>query len=191
MTTMGISVGIVGVGQFGQHFVQLFRDHPDVSRVAICDLNPDRLAACARKFGITETYSSLDEICRSDLDVLAIFTQHWLHAQHAIQAMEAGKHVLSAVPPAYGRTPEEALEWCDKLVGTVKRTGQIYMLAETTYYRPETMFCRKKAAEGAFGQFVYAEGEYFHDMSHGLYEVLRNRWGAEFGPEQTGDPTMF
>ena len=46
---MGISVGIVGVGQFGQHFVQLFRDHPDVNRVAICDLNPDRMAACARK----------------------------------------------------------------------------------------------------------------------------------------------
>ena len=68
---MGISVGIVGVGQFGQHFVQLFRDHPDVNRVAICDLNPDRLAACARKFGINETYSSLDEICRSDLDALA------------------------------------------------------------------------------------------------------------------------
>jgi hypothetical protein len=65
------------------------------------------------------------------------------------------------------------------------------MLAETTYYRPETMFCRKKAAEGAFGQFVYAEGEYFHDMSHGLYEVLRNRWGAEFGPDKTGDPPMF
>jgi predicted dehydrogenase len=191
MTTMGISVGIVGVGQFGQHFVQLFRDHPDVSRVAICDLNPDRLAACARKFGVTKTYSSLDEICRSDLDALAIFTQHWLHAQHAIQAMEAGKHVLSAVPPAYGRTPEEALEWCDKLVETVKRTRQIYMLAETTYYRPETMFCRKKAAKGAFGQFVYAEGEYFHDMSHGLYEVLRNRWGAEFGPDKTGDPPMF
>jgi hypothetical protein len=52
---MGISVGIVGVGQFGQHFVQLFRDHPDVSRVAICDLNPDRWLLAPGKFGVTET----------------------------------------------------------------------------------------------------------------------------------------
>jgi len=44
----------------------------------------------------------------------------------------------------------------------VKRTGQLYMLGETTFFRPETMYCRQKAAEGAFGEFTYAECEYFH-----------------------------
>lgn len=188
---MSIGVGIVGVGMFGRHFIQLFRDHPDVHQVALCDLRADRLEECAKQFGIMEIYNSLDEICKSDLDALAIFTQHWMHAPQAIQAMEAGKHVFSAVPPAYGRTPEEALEWCDRLVETVKRTGQIYMLGETTFYRRETIFCRQKAAEGAFGQFVYGEGEYFHDMSHGLYEVFRNRWGEQFGRDKMGEPPMF
>ena len=72
---MSISVGIVGVGQFGRHFIRLFRDHPDVHRVALCDLNADRLAECAQEFGIAETYASLDEICRSDLDALALEIQ--------------------------------------------------------------------------------------------------------------------
>ncbi len=45
---------------------------------------------------------------------------------------------------------------------TVKRTGQLYMFGETTFFRPETMYCRQKAAEGAFGEFTYAECEYFH-----------------------------
>jgi predicted dehydrogenase len=188
---MSISVGIVGVGQFGRHFIRLFRDHPDVHRIALCDLNAERLAHAAREFGITETYSSLDEICRSDLDALAIITQHWLHAEQAIQAMESGKHVYSAVPPAYARELEQTLELCDRLVETVRRTGQIYMLGETTFFRPETIFCRQKAREGAFGRFVYAEGEYFHDISHGLYEVLRNRWGDQFGRDKTGDPPMY
>ena len=188
---MSISVGIVGVGQFGRHFIRLFRDHPDVHRIALCDLNAERLAHAAREFGITETYSSLDEICRSNLDALAIITQHWLHAEQAIQAMESGKHVYSAVPPAYAREPEQTLELCDRLVETVRRTGQIYMLGETTFFRPETIFCRQKAREGAFGHFVYAEGEYFHDISHGLFEVLRNRWGDQFGRDKTGDPPMY
>jgi predicted dehydrogenase len=188
---MSISVGIVGVGQFGRHFIRLFRDHPDVHRIALCDLNAERLAHAAREFGVTETYSSLDEICRSDLDALAIITQHWLHAEQAIQAMESGKHVYSAVPPAYAREPEQTLELCDRLVETVRRTGQLYMLGETTFFRPETIFCRQKAREGAFGHFVYAEGEYFHDISHGLFEVLRNRWGDQFGRDKTGDPPMY
>ena len=188
---MSISVGIVGVGQFGRHFIRLFRDHPDVHRIALCDLNAERLAHAAGEFGVTETYSSLDDICRSDLDALAIITQHWLHAEQAIQAMESGKHVYSAVPPAYAREPEQTLELCDRLVETVRRTGQLYMLGETTFFRPETIFCRQKAQEGAFGRFVYAEGEYFHDISHGLYEVLRNRWGDQFGRDKTGDPPMY
>jgi hypothetical protein len=61
-----------------------------------------------------------------------------------------------------------------------------YMLGETTYYRPEAMYCRRKAAEGAFGKFVFAEGEYFHDVdlpSCNLRDVQRHRTGSKSGRE--------
>jgi hypothetical protein len=59
------------------------------------------------------------------------------------------------------------------------------MLGETTYYRPQAMFCRRKAAEGAFGDFVYAEGEYFHDVdAHcNLRLVGKNRTSSKTGKE--------
>ena len=60
------------------------------------------------------------------------------------------------------------------------------MLGETTYYRPETMYCRRRAAEGAFGDFVYAEGEYFHpyDWSRAdLRTVKQNRLASAAGRE--------
>jgi predicted dehydrogenase len=72
----------------------------------------------------------------------------------------------------------------------VKRTGQLYMMGETTFFRPETMFCRQKAADGAFGHFVYGEGEYFHDMDHGLYDVARNRWGDQWSDDKRGGVPM-
>jgi predicted dehydrogenase len=187
---MGISVGMVGLGMFGKHFVKLFRDHPDVDRVALCDLREDRVAACAKEFGIAETYANLDDLCASDLDAVAIITQPWLHAPQAIQAMEAGKHVYSAVPVMCLPNGEEMLEWCDRLIETVRRTGQLYMMGETTFFRAETMYCRKRASEGAFGHFVYGEGEYLHDMDHGLYDVARNRWGELWSDDKRGGVPM-
>ena len=71
---MGISVGIVGVGSFGPQFIKLFKVHPNVDRLALCDLKPDRLSHCSKEYQVSETYSSLDDICKSDLDALAIFS---------------------------------------------------------------------------------------------------------------------
>ena len=73
--TRKLSVGIIGLGQFGVHFVELYQRHPNVGRLALCDIVPERVAACAKRFGVSETYDSLDAICNSDVDALAIITQ--------------------------------------------------------------------------------------------------------------------
>ena len=165
---MGISLGLVGLGAFGSEFAPLFKSHPLVDRIALCDREPERVARFARepsfqsKFKPADAFSSLDDICRAKLDAIVLITQPWLHAPQAIQVMESGKHVYSAVPIISIPDAQEILDWCDKVVRTSSRTGMHYMLGETTYYRPQTMYCRRKAAEGAFGDMVYAEGEYFH-----------------------------
>jgi len=187
---MGISLGIVGIGSFGRAFVSLFRDHPLVDRIALCDVQADRLSAAAKEFRIAETYASLDEICKSDIQALAIITQPWLHAPQAVQAMRAGKHVYSAVPPIMLPDGDEMLDWCDKIIETCTQTGMKYMLGETSYYRPQAMYCRRRAAEGAFGEFVLAEGEYLHDLDHGLREVAMNRWGKDWDTSKSGHIPM-
>ena len=58
-----------------------------------------------------------------------------------------------------------------------------YMLGETTYYRPQTMYCRRRAAAGDFGQFTFAEGQYLHDVGEpgrGLYSVQEHRLASAF-----------
>jgi predicted dehydrogenase len=189
---MGISIGIVGLGAFGSEFVELFAGHPAVDRVGLCDREPDRVARFAKmdylkaKFRDADAYSSLDDICKSDLDALAIITQPWLHAPQAVQAMEAGKHVYSAVPLVWLPDADEIVGWCDRLVEACRRTGMSYMLGETTYYHPGAMYCRRQAAKGAFGDFVYAEGEYFHDVDNphsNLREVWRARHSSQAGRE--------
>ncbi|MGI6367691.1 MAG: Gfo/Idh/MocA family protein [Anaerolineae bacterium] len=186
---MGISVGLVGLGQFGRQFVQLYGQHPEVDCLALCDVDPLRLATAAREHGITECYASLDALCRSDIDAVVLITQPWLHWEQAMQALEAGKHVYSAVPAVYGNEGDVLLERCDQLVQAVRRSGTVYMLGETTLYRRETEYCRQRALAGGFGALTYGECEYWHDMnspSANLYEVYRNRWGANWGPDKRG-----
>jgi len=187
---MGISLGLVGLGSFGSAFASLFKSHPLVDRIALCDREPERIAKFASdpffkdKFKPVDVYETFDDICKADLDALVIITQPWLHAPQCIQAMKSGKDVYSAVPIISIPDGDEILDWCDKLVETSNRTGKHYMLGETTYYHPEAMFCRRMAAEGKFGKFVYAEGEYFHDaLRCGLCKVRKQRTSSKSGKE--------
>ena len=187
---MGISIGMVGLGSFGSVFVPLFSRHPLVSRVALCDREPERIAKFANspylqgKFNPSDAYESIEDICKSDIDALVIITQPWLHAPQCIMGMESGKDVYSAVPIISIPDGDETLDWCDKLIETSKRTGKHYMLGETTYYRPQAMFCRKKAENNEFGHFLYAEGEYFHDRDTGaLRRVANLRHNSKSGRE--------
>lgn len=171
---MAIHVGICGVGAFAECFIPLFKHHPEVAKVVLCDLDADKLAAKCAKFDIPDRCGSLDELCAMDVDAIAIFTQHHLHGPQAVQALKAGKHVYSAVPPAI------SLEEIAELVRAVEETGKVYMLGETSYYYPCAIYCRERFRKGDFGHVVYAEAEYYHDYSHGLYDVLKWRHGKDW-----------
>jgi len=192
---MGISIGVVGCGRFAPGFVRFFRDHPLVDRVALCDVVPERVKENLERAGLTEGYTSLDDICATDLDAVAIMTQPWLHAPQAIQVMESGKHAWSAVPLISLPDGDEMLDWCDKVVETSRRTGKHYFLAETACYHPGTMFCRRKAAEGAFGGFIHAEGKYAHDYDipghSNLRTVAMHRWGKDWDMSKSGWTPMY
>ncbi len=177
-------IGVIGAGSFARSFTPLFQAHPLVSGVSLTERLPDRLAAEAAHAGVTEVYTSFDDLLASDCDAVAIFTQRDTHAPFAIRALRAGKHVYSAVP--VGVTVEEIVE----LEATVRATGLIYMLGETSYYYPSTIFCRDLWRRGLFGRFVYGEGEYMHDMGHGFYEAYQYSGGPEW-KRAAGVPPML
>ena len=179
-----IKIGIVGTS-FGAEFISLFRAHPNVRAVCIADLMPERLQYAQDMHGALETFSSLDEMLKGDVDAVCIFTARWSHAKLAMQALRAGKHVYSAVPMAI------TLEEISALIETVKTTGQMYMLGETSYYFPVALFCREKFGRGEFGHFVFGEAEYLHDMSHGFNEVFMWAHGDDWKQYASFPPMLY
>ena len=50
--------------------------------------------------------------------------------------------------------------------GKEQRNKRTYMMGETCIYYPCSMYCRQENKKGTFGNFVYSESLYFHDLSH-------------------------
>ena len=124
-----IKVGVVGLGSFGNDFMALFVGHPDIGEVVLCDRIEDRIAATKAAHGLTRSYTDYDEMLKQkDIDCVAIFTQRHLHAPMVLKALEAGKHVYSAVPIAC------SIEEIRQIIEKVKETRLVYMMGETCYY---------------------------------------------------------
>lgn len=170
---MGISVSIIGVGLFAEDFLQVFAAHPDIREVAVFDRDVERAHRVGAEYGADRVFTSEAELLESPIDAVAIFTPRWTHADLAVQHLEAGRHVLSAVP--MGVTVEEV----QRIVTAAEESGKRYMMAETSYYYPAVVYCRQRFARGDFGSFVYGEGQYHHDMDTfqwGYRRALGDMW---------------
>jgi len=181
---VSLKIGILGAGQFAPCFIPLFQAHPLVDEVYLAEIVPERLNRTAEAFGIKQTFSSLEELCRSDVDAIAIYTQRHLHGEHTLQALRAGKHVYCAVPMA------QSLEEMSAIIDEVNKSRLIYMTGETSYYYPSTIYCRERYNKGDFGSFVYGEAQYIHDMAHGFYDAYQYSGGDQW-KRVAGIPPMY
>lgn len=157
-TDRKIRMGIIGYGvcRFGSAFS--FQNHPNVDIIAVSDLFPDRCAGLSKDCRCEKTYPSLEELLKDDsVEAVFLATDARGHADHAIKALKAGKHVAVAVPAVLG-----SLEDADRLFETVKQTGLTYMMFETSAYRDDAYAARIIYQAGGFGKMVYSEGEYYH-----------------------------
>jgi predicted dehydrogenase len=169
-----VKIGVLGAGSFAGAFIPLFQAHPLVADVYVAEIMPERLSRVADRFQIATTYTNMDDLLGSDCDAIAVFSQRWLHAPQAIAALRAGKHVYSCVPAGI------SVEELQQLVQTVEETGLTYMMGETSYYIPATVYCRQRFRAGDMGRFVYAEAGYYHDMEHGFYPPYQGSNGPEW-----------
>ena len=179
-----VRFGIIGMGTRGTGLMQNLLAVRNTAVTAVCDLVPEKVAgaidivATARKTkpaGYTngpKDYKNL--LGRGDVDAVLIVTGNEDHAYMAMDAMRAGKHVLSEVPSA------TTIDECWQLVRTAEETGCRYMLAENyTYFRTNKVVLRM-VGEGLFGETTYAECGYIHDTrSLQFTEDGKPNWRSE------------
>ena len=183
---MTFSLGVVGAGQFAGQFATLFRHHPGISAVYATDLLSARAEDLVAESDLAGTFASFDEMIASpDIDAVAIFTQRWTHGPLVLRALRAGKHVYSAVPMAISEAEIR------DIIQAVRETGLVYMIGETSFYNPATVYARQRVADGGFGRLFYAEGDYVHDMDLGFYEAYRYSGGDDWRATASFPPMLY
>ena len=170
-----IRMGIVG-GRFGASFY--FHEHPNCIVEAVSDLRTDRREHLMKVYQCGKSYQSLERLLQdSQVDAVFLATPAPDHARHVLATLDAGKHVLCAVPAAL------TLEECDQLRNAVERTGLTYMMAETSTYQQSTISVKKFYQDGAFGQIFSAAAEYNHPGLEVLFfEDGKATWRHGFPP---------
>jgi len=183
---MSFTLGIVGIGQFGSHFAELFAAHPEIDALYAVDAVPERIDAVeARGVTFDRRFDTYEDLLASDVDAVAIFTQRWTHGEHALAALRAGKHVYSAVPMAIH---EDEIR---QITEEVQRTGLVYMMGETSQYNAAVVLARRIHRTGAFGEVFYAEGDYVHDMDLGFYDAYKYSGGDAWKSTASYPPMLY
>ncbi|QJR20005.1 Predicted dehydrogenase [Pelagibacterium halotolerans] len=112
------------------------------------------------RFGFEVSSSDWKSVIeRDDVDVVDIVTPNDSHAEIAIAAAKAGKHIICEKPLA--RTGEEARPMLD----AVREAGVIHMVAFNYRRTPAVALARKFIDEGRIGDIVNFRGTYLQDWS--------------------------
>lgn len=108
MLSEPIKVGVIGVGRFGENHVRAYKESPFSQLVAVADLDDNRTRIVAEKYGITKHYSDYRSLLdHPEIQAVSIATPAPSHADLAITAAKAGKHILLEKPIAMSLSEAE------------------------------------------------------------------------------------
>ena len=155
-----IGIGIVGTGFMGQAHAMAFQSAPlifgtelGVRLAAIADINHAAAQATAARFGFAKALGSWAELVADpSVDLVAITTPNALHADIAIAAFEAGKHVYCEKPLSADLKSAEAMVAAAKASKGKSLVGYNYLRS------PAIAYAKKLIADGAIGHVTYFHG---------------------------------
>jgi predicted dehydrogenase len=129
-------------------------------RKTIVDVSDSIAAEAAQRFGFEKSTSDWRSVVEDpEIDIIDIATPNHLHAEIAIAAAAAGKHIISEKPLA--RSGDEAKTMYD----AVKNAGIVHMVAFNYRRTPAVALAKKYIDEGAIGDILNFRGTYLQDWS--------------------------
>lgn len=141
-----MKVAVIGCGFFAQNQLHAWRDIKGVELVAVCDLDPARLAETAKTFGVARSFTNaVDLFAAGGFDVVDIATTVGSHRALVQMAAQAGVHVICQKPFA------ENLADARAMVASVKAAGKILMVHENFRWQSPIRATIKDLRDGVIG----------------------------------------
>ncbi|MGH2369429.1 MAG: Gfo/Idh/MocA family protein, partial [Chloroflexota bacterium] len=152
-----VRIAIVGCGAISRAHLRAIREAqpgPGVrlEMVGVFDQNGARAAERAQQFGIERVYGSWPEVLDDErAEVVAILLPHDLHCRFAMEALEAGHHVVTEKPMA------TSLAECDQMMAAAQRAGKQLRPVHNRVYDPASDAAKQFVESGAIGEVFLAQ----------------------------------
>ena len=174
-----INVAIIGVGAIAPTHIEAFLSFSDRCRiVALCDIYPEKAEAGAKRFGLdVDIYDDHTKMLdREDIDLVAVCTPPYTHAEISINFLNAGKHVICEKPMA------ASLEECDAMNEAAEKSGKILSIISQNRFSNPMMKLKQVLETGIIGKIAHAQVDSFWWRGYSYYDLWwRGTWEKEGG----------
>jgi UDP-N-acetyl-2-amino-2-deoxyglucuronate dehydrogenase len=144
-----LTVGIIGCGEItDRRRAAEFEAASGVRIGAVMDIREDVAADIAERFAVPYTTDQAELLARPDIDLVYIATPHHLHAEQAVAAAEAGKHVFVEKPIAVSASE------ADTVIDACERAGVKLCVCEPYRYQATYQKAKELIDAGHLGEVV-------------------------------------
>jgi len=146
-STQPLRIAILGCANIAKQFSRDVQPSAAVTIVAVASRDADKAAAFAAAQGIARHHASYEALLADpEVDAVYIPLPNSLHAEWAIKAAEAGKHVLCEKPLALGRAEAQAM------FDAARRNRVMLLEAYPWWFQPQTGDMLALLQQGAIGE---------------------------------------
>lgn len=150
-----IKVGVIGTGGISGVHLGGYSRNPNVEIYALCDINEKNLARRAEEYKVSRTFTDYREmLALKELDAVSVCTWNSAHAECAIAALRAGKHVLCEKPMALNTVQAQEMEQA------AKESGKLLMIGFVRRFGNDCAVLKDFIDSGSFGEIYYAKAQY-------------------------------
>ncbi len=140
-----MKIALAGAGAFGEKHLDGLKLIDGVEVVSLVGRRLKPTQAIADKYGIGHATTDLaDSLARDDVDAVILCTPTQMHADQAIQCMNAGKHVQVEIPLA------DSLAGAEAVLAKQQETGLTCMVGHTRRFNPSHQFIHNRIKAGEF-----------------------------------------
>jgi len=158
-----VGTGNRGTFSWGKPVIESYKEY--VEMVALCDINPKRLAASRSILGINaRTYEARDfdlMIRETQPDIVIVTTTDCFHEKYIVRAMELGCNVITEKPIAIDA------DQCQRITDTENRTGKKVIVGFNARHGNEAYEMKKILLSGELGRIIAVDYHEYLDTSHG------------------------
>jgi myo-inositol 2-dehydrogenase / D-chiro-inositol 1-dehydrogenase len=151
-----IPTAMIGTGNRGSFVLKGILEQPNARVAALCDIKPDRLDSAATSAARDKpaTYTDWRRIIdRKDIDAVFVATPPHLHAEMAVAALQAGKHVYCEKP--IGITAEHVRN----VVNAARASKKVFVAGQQLRSQKHMQQAVAKIREGAIGDVLMVKAQ--------------------------------